>query len=123
MEIKSEIVQAIAEYQIVLSKYVEMSKIRRADWAEYLRLQARDVELQEQVRNFIPLNTVQVEIQQGAIKEWREIADKVAQAEEKTRSYTEGLSPVRDELRQMREKIFDLFDRHHMDGEILLSVG
>jgi hypothetical protein len=122
MEIKPEIVQVIAEYKIVLSKYVEMTKVRRADWDAYLRLQALEVELQEQVRDFIPLNQAQIDIQQAVIKSWRETSEKLSKAEEKTRSYTDGLEPVREELRRVRAKVFDLFERHHMDGDILSSV-
>lgn len=119
MEINAEIVKAIEEYKILLSKFVEMKKVRDTDWNLFLSLQVKQSELEEQLRIFDPKNDRQRELEQGLLKDWRETSAQVVKAEEKTRSYQEGLDPVRDELIKKRAQIFALFEHHYMDGAIL----
>lgn len=117
-EINPEIVYAIEKYKILLAKLVEMQKVRNTDWNQYLALQTRENELQEQIKLFKPQNDRQRELEQGLLKEWRETSAKVEDAEKKTRSYQEGLEPVRNEVSASRQEIFELFDRYHLNGEI-----
>ena len=119
MEINAEIAKAVEEYKILLTKFVEMKKVRETDWNEFLRLQVLENELEETLRNFKPENDRQRELERGMLQGWRETSAQVAKAEEKTRSYQEGLEPVRDELIRKRAKIFVLFEHHYMDGSIL----
>jgi hypothetical protein len=113
MQLNPEIEQVIEVYKVALTKYVRMKAERNADWAAYTTLLAMANDLQEQL---LDPNT------RVTLDEWRAAMAAVKKAEEVTMSYREGMEPVRNEMNNLRRRVFDLFDRLHMDGELLSSV-